>query len=952
MKPLGINKVKSIFLLIVFLLPLFVQNVAVFSVFDSDSEDITMLKEEEVEARADAVDSSNRINLLSNPTLNNIQSGQNRIIPNWRVSSSSVPIQVTTNVSLLSESIGSNLRTSDAAIQWRHEFLLFGNIDFFLKSERKVILSQTVITAPQRDYQFGAQVRGDRRHDNYMELRAYRGTAISGPGEIAFNNDTDIHLRPTLILDFSAPTEETTISIRASTESPIELAPELFTFGDTFMFEHANDVRIEHRTPSGEDLTDPITLKGFMGDTYTSTERTFEGYTLVESPGNAAGDFTREDQTVVYVYKRLPDSITVTPEKSIISVGETEQLRATLTPNTDQLDDSSVSWSSSNESVATVDSNGLVTGLSLGQVDITGETINGLTATAKVIVENFTFTFSGTEGNSEATVTGYLGTDREVIIPSEAVNHEAGWTTPSPVTRVGSSRFTLNGEIESLFLPDSIIEVGSNAFENRAELTSVRWGKSIQTIEASAFQGTSIRELVLPDSVTRIGASAFFQGNIETLELGNNLEEIGIRSFGENKLTSVRIPDSVQIIGTNGFFNNQLTDIHLGKGLTSIRQGVFSSNNLTSIEIPETIISVGTEAFRYNRLTKVEIPETVQTLGQFAFGSNPLEEVVFLGEVEQIGEHSFESTPLKRIVVPEENLSNYHALLTSEVLEGVTERTYLSVPESNYSVGTQIENTIDAGDSLSFEVVSRNRYQLGDLERFQWVLATPNVAWYKDTQVLSGESNSVFQLVDAQEKDNGIYHALVDGDELEGLSVTVIPSIHPPLPPVDPSDPDPEVSENPNEGALAIRYVSSLDFGSTETKNKSQTLLSLPDQDNAENDLPNMVTIQDMRPESQRTGWLLTVSQRGELMNGAQLTMEPYAHESFITRLGLKLPGIPVVLNSGAQNFAIADGTGEAGIVSFGMHQPGSNGVELRIPSGIGIGNYQASLDWSLVTGP
>ncbi|HQC74791.1 MAG TPA: Ig-like domain-containing protein, partial [Bacilli bacterium] len=61
-------------------------------------------------------------------------------------------------------------------------------------------------------------------------------------------------------------------------------------------------------------------------------------------------------------------TITVPPHGSVIEVGKTVQLTATVAPQTA---DQSITWTSNNEEVATIDSNGLVSGVGPGRVKIT-----------------------------------------------------------------------------------------------------------------------------------------------------------------------------------------------------------------------------------------------------------------------------------------------------------------------------------------------------------------------------------------------------------------------------------------------------------------------------------------------------------------------------------------------------------------------------------------------------
>lgn len=74
--------------------------------------------------------------------------------------------------------------------------------------------------------------------------------------------------------------------------------------------------------------------------------------------------------------------ITLTPTAATIQIGKTLQLTATVTP----AGTSAVSWSSNNEAVATVDQNGLVTGLKAGTATITATATEDSNITATAII--------------------------------------------------------------------------------------------------------------------------------------------------------------------------------------------------------------------------------------------------------------------------------------------------------------------------------------------------------------------------------------------------------------------------------------------------------------------------------------------------------------------------------------------------------------------------------------
>ena len=93
------------------------------------------------------------------------------------------------------------------------------------------------------------------------------------------------------------------------------------------------------------------------------------------------------------------DVTEITLDKTNISLiaGKTEQLTATISP--DNASDKSVTWSSSDTSVATVDNNGKVTAVADGTATITVQPLSNInvmaTCTVKVVQETRTFTVGG-----------------------------------------------------------------------------------------------------------------------------------------------------------------------------------------------------------------------------------------------------------------------------------------------------------------------------------------------------------------------------------------------------------------------------------------------------------------------------------------------------------------------------------------------------------------------------
>ena len=144
------------------------------------------------------------------------------------------------------------------------------------------------------------------------------------------------------------------------------------------------------------------------------------------------GGFTATTETMTVIQVVLVESIAVNPSTCEIKVGSNKQLTATVSPSS--AFNKEVEWSSSDTSVATVDANGLVTGVASGEVTITvkAKDASGVTGTAKVTVTvpitALTFdgqtdakfvTWHGNEFDLKAAADGDLKTLKWVFTPDK-----------------------------------------------------------------------------------------------------------------------------------------------------------------------------------------------------------------------------------------------------------------------------------------------------------------------------------------------------------------------------------------------------------------------------------------------------------------------------------------------------------------------------------------------------
>ncbi len=132
----------------------------------------------------------------------------------------------------------------------------------------------------------------------------------------------------------------------------------------------------------------------------------------------------------------------VSLDKTSLSMIEGDSFALTATVLPSNATNKSVAWSSSNTSIATVSSSGLVTAKSVGTATITVKTEDGeKTATCSVTVKAKTISVTGVILN-KSTLTLTEGESQSLIAtvtPSNASNKEVSWSTSNPFVATVSS---------------------------------------------------------------------------------------------------------------------------------------------------------------------------------------------------------------------------------------------------------------------------------------------------------------------------------------------------------------------------------------------------------------------------------------------------------------------------------------------------------------------------------
>lgn len=195
-------------------------------------------------------------------------------------------------------------------------------------------------------------------------------------------------------------------------------------------------------------------------------------------------------------------------------------------------------------------------------------------------VEDFTYELE----NGEAIITGYIGTDLEIVVPSVIEER--------PVTTIESDAFS-GYDMKSIYIPDSVLYIEGDAFSNCELLENISLPKTLVYTDFIRTQSaTDIWGKVYSDYACYLEDTKWYQQQPDN---------------------SVLYLDSV-LLGCKGEISSSSVDIK--NGTTMIADQAFMYfENINSISIPNTVISIGESAFLGTSIKELHIPSSVKYIG-------------------------------------------------------------------------------------------------------------------------------------------------------------------------------------------------------------------------------------------------------------------------------------------------------------------------------------------------
>ena len=195
--------------------------------------------------------------------------------------------------------------------------------------------------------------------------------------------------------------------------------------------------------------------------------------------------------------------------------------------------------------------------------------------------------FEYTVTGDEATITGYTGSAKNLVIPSELGG--------KPVTEIGIFAFALCDSLTEVTIPEGVTSIGNAAFSGCSSLT----------------------EVTIPKSVTSIGDSAFYNCDaLKTVYYGGSQTDWGKISIGSDNDPLLKAEIICAIQESNGFAYTVTGDEATITGYTGSARSLVIPSELGG----KPVTAIADKAFEgYKNMVNIYIPKTIKTIGENAF---------------------------------------------------------------------------------------------------------------------------------------------------------------------------------------------------------------------------------------------------------------------------------------------------------------------------------------------
>ena len=409
-----------------------------------------------------------------------------------------------------------------------------------------------------------------------------------------------------------------------------------------------------------------------------------------------------------HVTEDVPYPTRVWPSSTTMAPGQSLPFYAAAGPYV--FEDGMAYWTSSNQSVATVDDNGRVTAVGIGEAEITASHMDDNTASVTAHVHVRSVSEEVGIDLSETSVSLAAGRNALVnalLAPSLQVGSVTWSVEPSSLGELvtvdngpavtlhaanggGTGKLTARvatgaGQTKEVSIPVVVNQASAADFvvDEKGVLTAYN-GEAVDfaipdgvtEIAPSVFSGMEVENVWVPTSVRTIGEKAFFKSGLKAITFQDDeaspsqLTTLGPSAFGYTKLERIELPRSVVLLGQELFDGAPMKTASFGPNIAAGQLEGASVNawTLTHIDVdPANVNYESVDGVLYSRNPRrlvlfpqakeyagtYEVLEGTESIGAGAFAGAQITSVAFPSSLRTIGSRAFEQSGLTSVSLPD-----------------------------------------------------------------------------------------------------------------------------------------------------------------------------------------------------------------------------------------------------------------------------------------------------------
>lgn len=290
-------------------------------------------------------------------------------------------------------------------------------------------------------------------------------------------------------------------------------------------------------------------------------------------------------------------------------------------------------------------------------------------------------------------------------------------TLPKRLTELGNDVFENCSALKSVWIPKSLTNIngfGDGCFAGCTALTDITFETGITKIADHQFDGSPIKSITIPGTVTTIGSSAFSDcANLTAIDLPTSVTQIDAYAFEKcTGLTAVTLPKHLRELGPDAFAGctalksvfiplslqtasspfrkcTALTDVTFEDGRTKLPNTLLEDSGIRQLTVPQTVTTIGYSAFSgCTQLTAITLPAGLWELGSEAFkGCTALTGVALPDSLTALSHGAFENcTSLTAVEFPA-GITPFSWSSSSGMLRNCTSLRSVKLPKTVSSLG-------------------------------------------------------------------------------------------------------------------------------------------------------------------------------------------------------------------------------------------------------------------------